>query len=155
MSASDTFFADPEKIKKQAKREGAMFYEAPLPENVKNITEEDIPYDILSEMAQESHKEYSSIIKENPEMSDEDARSEVIRRRPELARLAQRNWVIWSRFTDRNKSEEARQKMLQTILIAQKVTQGQLDPEEAKGYVSDLMGVDYDKRQEFINEMSK
>ena len=36
---------------------------------------------------------------------------------------------------------------------AQKVTQGQLDPEEAKGYVSDLMGVDYDKRQEFTRSL--
>ena len=46
-------------------------------------------------------------------------------------------------------------KMLQTILIAEKVSRGQLDPEEAKGYVSDLMGVDYDKRMEIRNELSK
>ena len=153
MKQSDTFFADPEKIKKQALRQKNMYYEAPLPENVAKLTDEDIPYEVLSEMAQEAHKEFKSIYDKNKALSDEQIRLKIIENRPNLAKLAKANWTIWSKFTDREKDENTRQKMLQTILIAQKVTRGQLDPEEAKAYVSDLMGVNEQKRAEIRSQL--
>jgi hypothetical protein len=144
----DNFVADRNSLRQHARKEGSMLYEPPMPDKMTGVEDD---YAMIYQCTEALNAAFQEALRTTPDRTDEEIRADLA---PRFNFLAQSHWTIWIKFTDREKDEETRRRMLLTIMVAQRVRSGELDPEQAKATLSDLMGVDESKRHEIRNNLA-
>ena len=151
-----TVVAEKEKMVKRAKDEGATIIEVPLPNNPGAIRNAGIPAEAIGQMANIVATDADSLRAKNPTLSDDIIRAMIVTNGGvKLERFFRKYPAIFHTFTSRETQGEVRGRMLQVIKLKMKLEQGEISPDESHNLLSDLFGVNAEKRAELKEQLEK